>query len=321
MELPPALREAVNRALDGVSASELARASAALSQRYRSATRDGNWHVANDLSARAYLAARLPATFAAVRAAMDFVAGVRPAFSPGTVLDGGAGPGTALWAAADLWPEVASATMIEGSAAMRNWGETLSREAHVPTVVWRGGDVIAEMARQTPHDLVTLAYVLGELAQDAQDRLVERLWSLTGDTLLIVEPGTPAGWRRILRARGALLLAGAHMVAPCPHVKTCPLHEPDWCHFARRVSRSRVHRLAKEAEVPWEDEKYIYLAVSRHEGGLPEARMVAPPQHASGKISLKLCQQDGLSAQRLVTRREGDDYKVARRLEWGDALR
>ena len=320
MELPPALREAVDRALDGVPASELARAVATLSQRYRSETRDGQWHVGNDLTARAYLAARLPATFAAVRAAMDFIVDIRPEFAPKTLLDAGAGPGTALWAAMECWPDIGSATMIEGSAAMRNWGETLARAAHVPKVVWRGGDVVAEMARQTPHDFVVLAYVLSELAQEAQDTLVERLWSLTGDTLLIVEPGTPAGWRRILRARGSLLQAGASIVAPCPHARTCPLHEPDWCHFARRVSRSRIHRLAKEAEVPWEDEKYIYLAVSRHAAKLPQARVIAPPQHASGKISLKLCQQDGMSTQRLVTRRECDDYKTARRLEWGDAL-
>jgi ribosomal protein RSM22 (predicted rRNA methylase) len=321
MELPPALREAVNRALEGVPASELARAASALSRRYRSETQDGRWHVADDLSARAYLAARLPATFAAVRAAMEYTAGMLPDFSPQTLLDVGAGPGTALWAAADCWPDVASASMIEGSAAMRSWGEMLAREAAVPDIRWHGGDAADHLAQQLPHDLVTLAYVLSELAPDAQDRLIERLWALTRDTLLVVEPGTPAGWRRVLRAREVLLGAGANMIAPCPHAQACPLQEPDWCHFSRRVSRSRIHRLAKEAEVPWEDEKYIYLAVSRRAADLPKARVIAPPQQTSGKVSLKLCQRDGTSAQRLVTRREGEDYKIARRVEWGDALR
>jgi ribosomal protein RSM22 (predicted rRNA methylase) len=320
MELPSALREAVNRALEGVPASDLARASAALSQRYRAETRDKRWHVSDDLSARAYLAARLPATYAAVRAAMEFTAVMRPEFSPSTLLDVGAGPGTALWAAADCWPDVANATMVEGSAAMRNWGETLARAAHVPQVAWHGGDAVTELSKLQPHDLVTLAYVLSELAPDAQDKLVEKLWALTGDTLLVVEPGTPAGWSRILRARDALIHAGASIVAPCPHAKACPLQAPDWCHFARRVSRSRIHRLAKEAEVPWEDEKDIYLAVSRHAATVPQARVIAPPQHSSGKIALKLCEGEGTCTERLVTRREGEDYKIARRLEWGDAL-
>ena len=73
--------------------------------------------------------------------------------------------------------------------------------------------------------------------------------------------------------------------------------------------------------MPWEDEKYIYIAVSRHAAEVPAARVIAPTQQASGQVRLKLCQQDGASAQRLVTRREGEAYKSARRVEWGDAVR
>src|SRR5438046_1460330 len=98
MELPRALREAVDRALEGVAASDLARAAAALSQRYRSETRDEHFHLADHLAARAYLATRLPATYAAIRASMDAVADVRPDFAPRTMLDVGAGPGSASWA-------------------------------------------------------------------------------------------------------------------------------------------------------------------------------------------------------------------------------
>jgi ribosomal protein RSM22 (predicted rRNA methylase) len=321
MELPPALREAVDRALEGVSAADLARAASSLSQRYRAETLDGRWHVASDLAARAYLATRLPATFAAVRAAMDYAAEAQAEFSPQTMLDVGAGPGTAMWAAKDCWPDISAATMVEGSAQMRNWGETLAHGAGISQIVWHGGDANVELSKLAPHDLVTLAYVLSELPVEAQDKLVEKLWALTADTLLIVEPGTPAGWSRILRARDVLIHNGAHVIAPCPHASACPLEAPDWCHFARRVSRSRVHRLAKGAEVPWEDEKYIYVAVSRHTADAPQARIVAPPQQASGQVRLKLCQQDGSSTQRLITRREGDAYKSARRLEWGDPLR
>ena len=321
MELPAALREAVNRALDGVPASDLAQAASALSQRYRAETHDGRYHVSSDLAARAYLATRLPATFAAVRAAMALAAEIRPAFSPAALLDVGAGPGTALWAAAECWPDIASADMLEGSPAMRNWGETLAREVHLPQVAWHGGEAATELSKQSPHDLVTLAYVLSELSPDSQDKLVEKLWARTGDSLLIVEPGTPAGWSRILRARDIIIREGAHIVAPCPHALACPLTAPDWCDFARRVTRSRIHRLAKGAEMSWEDEKYIYIAVSRHAGGGAAGAHRCAPAAGSGKVTLKLCQQDGSSTQRLVTRREGEDYKIARRLEWGDALR
>ncbi|TIW51192.1 MAG: methyltransferase type 11, partial [Mesorhizobium sp.] len=66
-------------------------------------------------------------------------------------------------------------------------------------------------------DLVSIAYVLDEVAPASLPKLVDRLWQLTAETLLVVEPGTPAGWQRILAARQQLIAAGAHMLAPCPH--------------------------------------------------------------------------------------------------------
>ena len=110
------------------------------------------------------------------------------------------------------------------------------------------------------------------------------------------------------------------MLAPCPHALACPLAIPDWCHFSRRVARSRIHRLSKEAYVPWEDEKFIYLAVSRTPGTGPSARVIAPPRRASGRTHLKLCGSDGRVEERHVTRRDGEAYKQARALDWGDAI-
>jgi ribosomal protein RSM22 (predicted rRNA methylase) len=320
MELPRALRGAIDQALEGVATSDIARAADALSQRYRSETRDGGFHLADDISARAYLATRLPATYAAIRAGMSAVAELRPDFAPRTMLDIGAGPGSALWAAADCWPVIDDALLIEGSAAIRAYGVRLAKHAPVAQVAWRSHDIAAALPETTPRDLVTLAYVLDELAPEARDPLVDRLWSLTADMLLIIEPGTPAGWLRILHARNRLIAAGAHLIAPCPHAAACPLAPPDWCHFSRRVARSRVHRLAKSADVPWEDEKFIYVAASRQAGAVPTARVIAHPRTASGRVSLKLCQRDGTVAERVVTRRDGAAFKLARRADWGDSL-
>jgi ribosomal protein RSM22 (predicted rRNA methylase) len=314
MELPRALRQAVDQALEGVSARDLAAASDALSQRYRAELRDGRLHVSDDLAARAYLAARLPATYAAIRAALDAVVGLRPEFAPRSLLDFGAGPGTALWAARDCWSDLGAATLIEASAPMRKFGEGFAAASGVAEIDWR-----KDAPPSGASDLVTLAYVLDELDPAQRTTLIQELWSLTGDTLLIVEPGTPAGWRRILDARDLLLKQGAHLIAPCAHAGACPLIGPDWCHFSRRVARSRAHLQAKGAEVPWEDEKFSYVAVTRNSGPLPAARVIAPPRAGSGKVELKLCQSDGQAETVLVTKREGARYKQARRLDWGDS--
>ncbi|GAB2179583.1 small ribosomal subunit Rsm22 family protein [Dongia sp. agr-C8] len=314
MELPGALRQAVDQALQGVPPRDLAAAAEVLSQRYRAELHDGRLHVADDMAARAYLAARLPATYAAIRAALNAVAAVRPEFAPRRLLDFGAGPGTALWAAADCWPGLNAATLVEASGSMRRFGAEFAPQSGVAAIDWRG-----DAPASGTHDLVTLAYVLDELDVAQRVRLVERLWSLTGDTLLIVEPGTPGGYRRVLEARDLLLKQGARMIAPCPHGGACPLIAPDWCHFSRRVARSRAHLRAKDAEVPWEDEKFSYLAVTRNSAALPAARVIAPPQAGSGKVALKLCGSDGEARRVLVTRREGDSYKRAKRLGWGDS--
>lgn len=318
MELPAALRAAVDRALEGVALAELSAAAARLSQRYRAELRDGRFHVADDRAVQAYLATRLPATYAAIRACLEAVADRCPDFVPASLLDAGAGPGTALWAAAETWPGLSGATLLEGSAAFRDWGARMAGEA-VPAAEWRAADLAQPLPQLPAHDLVILSYVLDELAPDRRGVLVDGLWAAAGDMLLIVEPGTPAGYRRILDARARLIASGGHVVAPCPHDRACPLAEPDWCHFSQRVARSRIHRQAKGGEVPWEDEKFAYVAVSRRPGTPVAGRVIAPPRGGGSRIDLRLCAPEGV-VERTMTKRDGALLKAARRLRWGDAL-
>jgi ribosomal protein RSM22 (predicted rRNA methylase) len=320
MELPPLLRAGVDQILRGVPTADIRKAAELLSQRYRGEVRDGRFHLSEDIATRAYLATRLPATYAAIRASLSAIADLRHDWTPQTLLDVGSGPGSAYWAAYDQWPSIEHATMIEACDPIRRMGEELAQHAGQRRTAWIAADIQGALPALESADLVTLSYVLGELAPDAINPLIERLWTLSPDTLLVVEPGTPAGWQRILLVRDRMIALGAHIIAPCPHAERCPLVAPDWCHFSRRVARSRVHRLAKDADVPWEDEKFIYLAASCAAIEQPAARVLARPRVASGAVRLKLCCNTGQVEERLVTKRQGDDYKVARRADWGDRL-
>ena len=319
MELPAQLRQAVDSALAGVSLTELTAAAKALSQRYRDEVRDGRLHISDNRFALAYIATRMPATYAAIHAALSALGEQLPDFAPRSLLDVGAGPATVMWAAADVWPDIEAATLVETSPAIRALGEKLAAGSSISRINWRAADLRTDLP-EVQHDLVTLAYVLDELAPKDRGALVDRLWSLSRHVLLIVEPGTTAGWLRILDARAQLTADGAHVLAPCPHALACPIAEPDWCHFSARVARSRIHRIAKEAEVPWEDEKFIYLAASRTPALHRASRVLDRPENASGRVQLKLCQPDGTATHRLVTRREGEVFKRARRVDWGDAF-
>ncbi len=318
MELPHDLREAIDRVLEGITLADLTRASADLSARYRGEMLDGRLHVSDELSARAYLATRLPATYAAIRTAMTEIAERRPEFAPKSLLDVGAGPGTVLWAAEDCWPGLETAVLLEASSAIRKWGEMLAQVSPVAKITWGSADISKGVTATNGSDLVCLAYVLSELAAGTRGKVIDDLWSLTKDVLLVIEPGTPRGWQRILSVRGRLIDKGAHILAPCPHAAPCPVVAPDWCHFSRRVARSRLHRLSKQADVPWEDEKFIYLAASRKPGRAAGARILAPPRQGKGRIDFKLCCADGTLQQRTVSKRDGALFRAARRRDWGE---
>ncbi|WP_312798110.1 small ribosomal subunit Rsm22 family protein [Tianweitania sp.] len=319
MELPARLRKAVDAALAGVPLADLQRASERLTQRYRGEVLDGQLHLGDEVAALAYVTARLPATYAAVRAALEYTAELVPDFQPAILMDIGSGPGTAMWASADCWPSLKEALLLDASPSIRALGSRFS-EASSVSAQWRAFDIARDALPETHADLVTLAYVLDELTPAVQLALIDQAWARTTGMLVVVEPGTPAGWKRIVAVRDRLIEAGAAIIAPCPHHAPCPLVEPDWCHFSRRVARSTMHRMTKRGAVPWEDEKYIYLAASRSAADHRQARILLPPRESSGKVGLKLCCADGAARERLITRREGETYKRARRAEWGDAL-
>jgi len=54
------------------------------------------------VQAAAYMAARMPACYAAVYKVLEEVSMRLPTFSPESMLDFGAGPGTAIWAAHEV---------------------------------------------------------------------------------------------------------------------------------------------------------------------------------------------------------------------------
>ena len=169
-------------------------------------------------------------------------------------------------------------------------------------------------------DLVLASYVLGELDQRGFAAVVLRAWSSAAGAVALIEPGTPAGYGRVIAARSLLIGNGAVTVAPCPHDTACPLVGDDWCHFAVRLPRNEAHRAVKGVSRGFEDEKFSYAVVSR--GGQVEraaARIIRPPLVRSGHVHLDVCETNGI-ARRIVARRDKDAYRAARRLGWGDAL-
>ncbi len=316
--LPAELKSALDAKLQGVSRYETAARAALISRTYR----DGGSSVAiqSSTDALAYGLARMPATYAAVAASLNALCEVRPDFAPKTLLDVGAGPGTASWAAVEAFSSLTSFALLDDNAALRALALDLARgSARLGDLKYDKGEAGALLARSESADLVVASYMIGELGEAARTRLAESLWNKTRDTLLVVEPGTPAGYQRILALRRQLLAAGAHVAAPCPHDDACPLIAPDWCHFTQRLPRSRAHMQLKAAELPFEDEKFAYVALTRAPLGVRPARVLAQPVVGKAEISAKLCTTEGLVMAR-IPHRIKVDYVRAKRWRWGDAV-
>lgn len=320
--LPPALAAAV---AERVRPERLGAAATRLSVGYR-ANLPSRQAVPDAVGVAAYAASRMPATYAAVTAALDRLAAARPDFAPRAILDLGAGPGTASWAAATLWPTVDSLTMVEASADFRALAADLASAG--PPVLSHADIRRGDIARPSGlpeggFDLAIVAYALTELDLPAAERLVDDLVGRVG-RIVIVEPGTPRDHGRLMAVRQVALAAGARILAPCPHAGACPLPPHDWCHTSVRVERSRAHLRLKGGTVPFEDERYAYLVLesqsSAGAGDESGGRILRPPHLSKHEIVFSLCRPDGTLGEARVASRDRAVFKVAGKLGWGDFL-
>lgn len=319
MRLPEDLAGAMEREFEKVRYSALAQAVAQLTSRYQGEDFSGPVIVSDALRA-AYLAVRVPATYAAAVRVLGELKRYIGEEEVGSVLDLGSGPGTALHAAAWNFPSLRQMTAVEADTALIELGRRLASQSFhecVQKAAWLCRDLKSGVVKNR-HDLVMMSYVLGELPAAIADKAVTGAWEAAGEFLVLIEPGTRRGFGAIDVARSALIRAGAHVLAPCPHMRPCPMAAVnDWCHFAVRIERTSLHRRLKGGSLGYEDEKFSYLIAARRGIAPSPARIVRHPQKHSGHIRLTLCTPEGLE-QRTVTKSQKELYKAARKADWGE---
>ncbi|WP_151482728.1 small ribosomal subunit Rsm22 family protein [Streptomyces albicerus] len=313
------LRAALAGLLDGLPPKAAAQAVERLIVNYRGTTPTDAPILRDRADVAAYAAYRMPATFEAVRAALDAFSEVVPEWTPGSHVDVGGGTGAATWAVSATWGEERPVTVLDWAEPALVLGRELaSRNPLLKSAEWRRSRIGAALTIEST-DLVTVSYVLGELTEDARTAVVDAA-ATAAQAVVIVEPGTPDGYARVIEARDRLIGAGFHVAAPCPHSAACPIVAgEDWCHFSARVSRSSLHRQVKGGSLAYEDEKFSYVAATRFPVTPVPSRVVRRPQIRKGQVLLDLCEADELLRRSTVTKRHGLLYKAARDADWGDA--
>ena len=289
----------------------------------------------------AFLAHRFGASYGAHLRVLTELKKRIPGFSPKTVVDYGAGHGVGGLVVNRIWGE-SLITFVEPSANMSRIGKYMTSDMKG---TWQTA------LHSGVFDLVLVSYVLLEMrTQDQRDTLIRDLWrklDING-VLVVIEKGTPSGFRLIHRVREIFLELSAkspnfHFVAPCPHESVCPLALTgrDWCHFSQPVERIPHEVFSKGAKSQSIDhEKFSYLVIRKGPGPRDKLnsendaksaedksffwpRVVMPPIKASGHTLIDVCASPN-SFERLVVNRSkphGSGYRPSRDLIWGDLWR
>ncbi|MGN0687537.1 MAG: small ribosomal subunit Rsm22 family protein [Oscillospiraceae bacterium] len=310
MEFPSELRLVIEQLAAKYDIRQMISSAEGISRRYRSESGAGRTLVGTERDTLAYAAVRMPATFAAVYKALELSAEViGDEFD--SVLDVGAGTGAASHAA-ELLMGCTEITCLEKEDGMAALGKRLMQARGIEAS-WIKRDIAAADIPERAQ-LVMSSYCLNELAPAARKSAVLKLWDSTEKLLLLVEPGTPEGFAQLKEARSLLIEQGGYIAAPCPSCGECELPQDDWCHFTARVARSKLHRQLKGGEVPYEDEKFCFVAVSRQPCSGKD-RILRHPKIESGRITLRLCTKQGI-CDKAVTRKS-PLFKAARKSDSG----
>lgn len=311
MELSNEYKARIDELLNGYKLSVLKEASFSIIDSYHQDKKDKPV-IDNDLKARIYAVTRMPATYKAVSEVFEHTFEL---YNPNIdiALDIGAGLGAASRALSDLH-EVKHINLYEKEEAMRKLGMSMNLDK---PVLYHEFDITKNKI-EDKYDLVMSSYVLNEIDESIRKEVILKMFNATNDLLVIVEPGTPNGYKIMLEAREALKNSGAHIIAPCPNVTNCPMKNSDWCHFATRVQRSKLHKVLKEGDSPFEDEKYTYIVFSKKADFKCESRVLRHPIINKRLIKLTTCSKEGI--QELEIRKSHPKFKMAKKIKVGDSF-
>ncbi|MDD5201410.1 MAG: small ribosomal subunit Rsm22 family protein [Terrimicrobiaceae bacterium] len=282
----------------------------ALRDRFLTDATGNYWRDARDLELYdAVFAQRIGWKWDGVLASLDR-AGWKPAAAQ--ILDWGCGTGIAS-RAVSAWSGIASVALFDESpmAAAFAAGKFGPPGAAVRSRPFAGG--------LEPGTLLLISHVAGEL--DDGGLLELAALAASADEVIWVEPGSRDLSRRLGAVRETLLRGGHRIIAPCTHLRPCPMIEPrnaqHWCHFFARppigIFQSNFWReVSMRLEIDLRSLPYSFLASSRRwsrewPGGAE--RLIGHPREFKAHCKLLCCGATGLEERTLQRRDDPDLFR------------
>lgn len=318
MKIPQLLETAIENEIKNIKITELKEYAKNLSSKYMNEERTGKSLLSEETEALAYSIMRMPATYSAVTTALNHTLKLLPNIEINSVLDIGAGTGAAIWAINEFFTPN-KIICIEREQAMRTVGKKLLKyNNEIRNVEWIDKDITnCEFPKKV--DLIIASYMINELKPEEREKLIDKLLKIESKLILIIEPGTPGGFKNIKNIQKQVIDNGAYILAPCTVQTVCNLPENDWCHTTVRIERTKTHKALKEGEAPYEDEKFSYIAITKEKNQTEKCRILRHPIIEKGKITLKLC-TNGQIEERAITKKDGEKFKQAKKKKCGDGF-
>ena len=317
MRIPELLENAIEEKLSHVKLTELKQSASNLSEKYMYQERTGNTLLNTEIEALAYSIMRMPATYGAVYTALKHTL-ERIDFNIQSVLDIGAGTGSATWAISELL-NTKNIQCFEREEVMLELGKSfMSQNPKLKDVSWDYMDIVKDKL-EVKADLVVTSYMLNEIQPENRKDVINKLIKNSNHIVLMIEPGTPEGFKNIKEVQKIAIETGLNIVAPCTFQGICSLPDDDWCHSIVRMDRTKVHKLLKNADLPYEDEKFSYIAISKEKYDNSGMRILRHPRIEKGRITLKVC-HNGKIEDMIVTKKDKELFKMVKKKKCGDIV-
>mgnify|MGYP000359394302 CR=1 FL=1 len=271
-----------------------------------------------------YAMARMPATlYAQIKVWKEFEKEISNQDTSFSLVDLGSGPGTSLWALAKKnW--VKKITLMEKSTPFIDLSKQLAtannyvQSSHFK-VKYLQGDISTDSIPSA--DIVLASYCLNELP-DKKNK-IKNIWQAAKQYIVLIEPGTPENFQKMLSIRNFFISHGATIVAPCPGNIQCPLEKvkDTWCHFRTKLPRHKNHIYIKSAKLPFEEEPYFYLIAKKNKSistTSVKKRIISAVRKTKIEASTLLCTQQGL--EKFSISKKEKLYKLFIKKHWGDTL-
>ena len=303
MILPVDLQEKINSLYASINKQVLTDSRKGLTSRYKETRESGRSLIDSKTDGLVYAISRMPATYSVVYTLLNNL--IEQGIIDGieSVFDVGSGTGAGYFATKEIFPD-AEISLFERDSNMIQTFKKLDEDKDVVRF-----DFIKDEFEEKA-DLVMTSYVLSEMNEEGRMSSVKKMINASNRYVLLIDTGTPRTYENFMKVKRMVPEYGWKVIAPCMTEK-CGLKN-DYCQFYARVERSSLQKMAKEASLSYEDEKYFYLLLAKDDVKLKQSRVIRRPIIKTNVTELKVCDSSGVR-EVLVTKKNKETYKKSKK--------